>query len=172
MDQASPERAAHEYLADAGDIGYGVLACQYGRPGFHVAFSLDNGHTWQDRVSFSHLPCGVITGQFDMIKVGPNRLLAIGNDSEGTKVWPLTVDRVKVSTTRGRLHGRVLDEQGNPIANATIERSPNRYTADDWLDHESWTGGGRDPRDGRVTQLGIQIFRHGHPTVKDTEGRL
>ena len=26
----------------------GVLACEYGRPGFNVAFSLDNGHTWQD----------------------------------------------------------------------------------------------------------------------------
>ena len=31
-----------------------------------------------------------ITGQFDMIKVGPNRLLAVGNDSEGTKGWPAT----------------------------------------------------------------------------------
>ncbi len=155
----------------------GVLACQYGRPGFHVAFSLDNGHTWQDRVSFSHLPCGVITGQFDMIKVGPNRLLAIGNDSEGTKVWPLTVDRVKVSTTHGRLHGRVLDEQGNPIANATIERSPNRYTADDWLDHESkldWWGAGTPVTVGSPS-LGFRSIRqgNGYPTVNsDTEGRL
>ena len=56
----------------------GVVACQYGRPGFHVAFSLDNGHTWQDRISFSDLPEPVITGQFDMIKVGPNKLVAIG----------------------------------------------------------------------------------------------
>ncbi len=34
----------------------GVVACQYGRPGFHVAFSTDGGHTWRDRVSFSDLP--------------------------------------------------------------------------------------------------------------------
>ena len=64
----------------------GVVACQYGRPGFHVVFSLDNGHTWQDRISFSHLPEPSITGQFDMAKAGPNRLVAIGNDGHGTKV--------------------------------------------------------------------------------------
>jgi hypothetical protein len=80
----------------------GVLACQYGRPGFHVAFSLDNGHTWQDRISFSDLPCDVITGQFNMIKVGPNRLVAVGNDAEGTKVWAFTVERVKSSTTHAQ----------------------------------------------------------------------
>ena len=51
----------------------GVVACEYGRPGFHVAFSLDNGHSWQDRISFSHLPDPPITGQFDMVKVGPNK---------------------------------------------------------------------------------------------------
>ena len=155
----------------------GVVACVYGRPGFHVAFSLDSGHTWQDRVSFSDLPVGVITGQFDMVKVGSNRLLAVGNDSEGTKVWPLTVDRVKVSTTHGRHHGRVLDEQGNPIADATIERSPNRYTADDWLEHESkldhW-GGGTPVTVGSPT-LGFRSIRqgNGYPTVKsDAEGRF
>ena len=155
----------------------GVTACVYGRPGFHVVFSLDSGHTWQDRVSFSHLPCGVITGQFDMVKVGPNRLLAVGNDFEGTKVWPLTVDRVKVPTTHERLHGRVLDEQGNPIANATIERSPNRYTADDWLDHKTkldWWGAGTPVTVGSPS-LGFRSIRqgNGHPTVKsDTEGRF
>ena len=31
----------------------GVVACEYMRPGFHVAFSTDGGQTWQDRVSFS-----------------------------------------------------------------------------------------------------------------------
>jgi len=155
----------------------GVLACQYGRPGFHIAFSLDNGHTWQDRISFSHLPCGVITGQFDMIKVGPNRLLVVGNDSEGTKVWPISVDRVKVAKTHGSLTGRLLDAQGNPIANATIERSPNRYTADDWLDHESeldhWGAG--TPVTVGSPSLGFRsiLSGNGHPTVKsDTEGRF
>jgi hypothetical protein len=154
----------------------GVLACQYGRPGFHIAFSLDNGHTWQDRVSFSHLPDGTITGQFDMIKVGPNRLLAVGNDSEGTKVWPLTVGRVKVSTTHGNLHGRVLDEQGTPIANATIERSPNRYAADDWLEHPTKFGPWKVvPLTIGSPVLGYRsiLKERGYPTVQtDTEGRF
>ena len=43
----------------------GVVVCRYGRPGFHVAFSLDHGHTWQDRIRFSDLPEPVITGQFE-----------------------------------------------------------------------------------------------------------
>ena len=55
----------------------GVVALQYGRPGFHIAFSLDNGHTWQDRISFSHLPEPEITGQFDLAKAGANKLVAI-----------------------------------------------------------------------------------------------
>ena len=64
--------------------------------------TLDNGHTWQDRISFSDLPCDVITGQFNMIKVGPNRLVAVGNDAEGTKVWAFTVERVKSSATHAQ----------------------------------------------------------------------
>ena len=155
----------------------GVVALEYGRPGFHVAFSTDNGHTWKDRVSFSHLPCGIITGQFDMAKAGPNKLVAIGNDGGGTKVWPLAVGRVKVSTTHERLHGRVLDEQGHPIANTTIERSPNRYTADDWLEHETkldhWGAG--TPVTVGSPSLGFKSIRrgNGHPTVKsDAEGRF
>jgi hypothetical protein len=154
-----------------------VAACVYGRPGFHVAFSLDSGHTWQDRISFSDLPVGVITGQFDIVKVGPNRLVTIGSDADGTKVWPLTVGRVKVSATGKTLHGRVLDEQGKPIANATIERSPNRYTADDWLEHESkldhWGGG--TPVTVGSPSLGFRSIRkeNGHPTVKsDAVGRF
>jgi len=110
----------------------GVVALEYGRPGFHVAFSIDNGHTWQDRVSFSHLSSPCITGQFDMAKAGPNKLVAIGNATGGTKVWPITVERVKVSPGEVALTGRVLDEQGKPIAGAIVERGPNRYTADDW----------------------------------------
>ena len=80
----------------------GVVALEYGRPGCHVAFSLDNGRTWQDRVSFSKFVTGPgrlkktpeapatgpgpsVTGQFDMVKVGKNGLVVIGNDEEGTK---------------------------------------------------------------------------------------
>ena len=40
----------------------GVVACEYGRPGFHVVFSLDNGHTWQGRISFSHQIEPTLTG--------------------------------------------------------------------------------------------------------------
>jgi protocatechuate 3,4-dioxygenase beta subunit len=115
----------------------GVLACQYGRPGFHVVFSLDDGHTWQDRVSFSHLPEPIITGQFDMIKVGPNDLIAIGSDKSGVKAWPLSVERIKVVPSHVTLTGRVQDKQGNPVVGAFIERGPNRYTADDWQEHET-----------------------------------
>ena len=35
------------------------------------------------------------------------------------------------------VQGRVLDERGDPIANATIERGVNRYAADDWQEHET-----------------------------------
>ena len=111
----------------------GVVACQYGRPGFHVAFSLDDGHTWQDRVSFSHLPEPIITGQFDMVKVGPNHLITVGSDKDGTKVWPITVERVKVSPARMMLTGRVVDAAGKPIPGAVVERGPNRHAADDSL---------------------------------------
>jgi protocatechuate 3,4-dioxygenase beta subunit len=153
----------------------GVLACEYGRPGFHIAFSLDNGHTWQDRISFSHLPEPNITGQFDMVKAGPNKLVAIGNDGGGTKVWPVSVERVKVSPTKVNLQGRVLDERGNPIANATIERSPNRYAADDWQEHETDLD-----RWGSPTLIGSPRFAfrsiqeiNDYPTVRtDAQGRF
>ena len=112
----------------------GVVACIYGRPGFHMAFSLDNGRTWQDRVSFSHQPEPRITGQVDGIKVGPNRLLAIGGVEEGTAVFPVTVERVRVSSAFGVLTGRIADADGVPIAGATVERSPNRYASEDWLE--------------------------------------
>ena len=70
----------------------GVVAVEYGRPGLHVAFSIDNGHTWPDSVSFSDLPEPVNTGYGDMVKVGLNKLVLIGSDGEGTKIWPITVD--------------------------------------------------------------------------------
>jgi hypothetical protein len=55
----------------------GVVACAYGRPGFHVAFSTDNGRTWSQRISFTDLPVPHHTGQEDMVKIGPNKLIAI-----------------------------------------------------------------------------------------------
>ena len=110
----------------------GVVAAVYGRPGVHVAFSLDNGHTWRDRVSFSHLPVRLITGQVDGCKVGPNRVAVIGGVEGGTFVFPVTVERIMVSPARVPVTGRILDQQGNPIAGAKVELSPNRYTADDW----------------------------------------
>ena len=154
----------------------GVVVCRYGRPGFHVAFSLDNGHTWQDRIRFSDLPEPVITGQFDMVKVGPNRLVAIGSDAQGTKVWPIAVQRVKVSQTHLPLEGRVLNEQGNPIANATVERSPNRYYLDAWLEHET----ALDPWKATPLTVGSPVLGYrsirkesGYPTVQtDAQGRF
>jgi len=107
-----------------------VVACQYGRPGFRVAFSLDNGHTWQDRISFSHQIEPALTGQFDIIKAGPNNLVAIGSNADGLQVWPITVERVKVSPARVDLTGRVVDERGHPIAGALVERGPNRYSVE------------------------------------------
>jgi len=147
----------------------GVVACQYGRPGFHVAFSLDHGHTWQDRVSFSHLPEPVITGQFDMIKTGPNRIVAVGSDSEGTKAWPVTVERVTVSPAHATLAGRIVDEKGSPVAGARVERSPNRYAADDWTEDEA----GKKPEG--TPHLAFRSIQPdlGHPTVRtDTDGRF
>jgi len=110
----------------------GVVACQYGRPGVHVAFSVDGGRTWQDHVAFSNLSMPTMTGQGDMVKVGPNRLVVIGTDAEGIKVWPIDVERETVSPAHTTLTGRVLDENGHPLAGAMIERSPNRYDTSDW----------------------------------------
>ena len=154
----------------------GVVACQYGRPGFHVAFSLDNGHTWQDRISFSDLPEPIITGQFDMVKVGPNRLVAVGSDAEGTKVWPVTVERLKVSPAHVALEGRVLDQQGKPVTGATVERSPNRYYPDSWLEHPT----GLDPWKATPLTVGSPVLgyrsireENGYPTVQaDAQGQF
>ncbi|MEE3370559.1 MAG: exo-alpha-sialidase [Planctomycetota bacterium] len=122
----------------------GVVVCQYGRPGFHVVFSTDNGHTWGNRVSFSHLPEPIITGQFDIVKSGPNQLITIGSDAEGTKVWPIKVARERISQDQKALAGHVVDEQGQPIVSARVQLSPNRYAASDW--RAVPTAGGRKPR--------------------------
>ena len=157
-------------------LGNGVVVCRYGRPGFHIAFSLDNGHTWQDQIRFSALPEPVITGEQDIVTVGRNRFVAIGNDAQGTKVWPISVRRVKVSQTHTLLQGRVLDEQGNAIANATVERSPNRYFLDAWLEHATEL----DPWKATPLTVGSPVLgyrsiqkQYGHPTVHtDEQGRF
>ncbi len=151
----------------------GVVACVYGRPGCHVAFSLDNGRTWQDRVTFSDLPTPPITGQFDMAKAGPNKLVVVGNDAEGTKVWPITVERVKVSSDRVALTGQLVDpHSGNPIAAANVELGPNRYALDSWLEDptrlDHWDAG---PRTIGSPVLGYRSIRkeNGHPTAQTDE---
>ena len=161
----------------------GVVACQYGRPGFHVVFSLDHGHTWQDRISFSHQVEPALTGQFDLIKAGPNNLVAIGSDDDGLKVWPITVERVKVSPARVALTGRVVDERGHPIASALVERGPNRYSVDDWVvDPLGWNKRVRhgNTHPDRITpieylpQLSYRSIQkiNGYPTARtDEQGR-
>ena len=154
----------------------GVLACIYGRPGFHVAFSTDNGHTWKDRVSFSDLAEPDITGQVDGIRVGPNKLLAIGGVGPGgTQVFPITVERVKVSRGRVALPGRVLDQQGQPIAGARVQRSPNRYTADFYIESTELEKKWNVPKLIGSPKLGYRSIRKadGYPTVQtDSEGRF
>ena len=80
----------------------GEVACIYGRPGVHVAFSTDQGHTWTHRVTFTELTTlwgqsseSSISCYADMVKVGPNKLLAIAavGPGGGTRVFPITVDR-------------------------------------------------------------------------------
>ena len=154
----------------------GVLACIYGRPGFHVAFSTDNGYTWKDRVSFSHLPEPRLTGMVDGIKVGPNKLLAIGATEQGTQVFPITVERVMVSPARVTLKGQVLDQQGNVIAGAKVERGPNRYRADFWQEStklDPWKH--RTPLTVGSPELGYRSIRkeNGYPAVgTDEQGRF
>tara|TARA_B100000809_G_scaffold97683_2_gene96238 strand:- start:3149 stop:4915 length:1767 start_codon:yes stop_codon:yes gene_type:complete len=161
----------------------GVVACQYGRPGCHVAFSLDNGHTWQDNVTLTDLPerpslvdqatmAGPgITGQFDMVKAGPNQLIVIGSDEEGTKVWPITVDRIKVSPRSVAVQGRVVDQKDEPIANANIELGPNRYALDCWHEDptvkDAWD---RRPRTVGSPVMGYRAISEGNP-IAQTDGQ-
>ena len=161
----------------------GVVACQYGRPGCHVAFSLDNGHTWQDTVTLTDLPerpslvdeatmAGPgITGQFDMVKAGPNQLIVIGSDEEGTKVWPIAVDRIKVSPGSVAVRGRVVDQEDEPIANANIELGPNRYALDCWREDptvkDAW---GRRPRTVGSPVMGYRAISEGNP-IAQTDGQ-
>ncbi|MBP87518.1 MAG: hypothetical protein CMJ64_12470 [Planctomycetaceae bacterium] len=155
----------------------GVVACVYGRPGFHAAFSLDNGRTWQDRISFSHRPEPKITGQVHANKIGPNKLMVIGGvGTGGTQVFPVTVERLKASTASVALTGTVLDEKGDPIAGALVERGSNRYAADDWLEHESdldpWKSGPLTVGNPKLAFRSIQPGDN-HPTARtDDKGRF
>ena len=161
----------------------GVVAAVYGRPGVHVAFSTDNGHTWGNRVSFSHTKVGMVTGQVDGRQVAPNRLAVVGGVDNGTWVFPISVERKIVSPARGAISGRVLDEQGQPVAGATVERSPNRYVADTWnivpADaglpshyHESYFDNKMMPDSPLFTYRAIHP-EDGHPTVTtDQQGRF
>ena len=110
----------------------GVVAAVYGRPGVHVAFSTDAGHTWSSRVSFSHLKVGLVTGQVDGRQVAPHRLAVIGGLNNGTWVSPITVERQLVSPARQVVSGQVVDDRGKPIAGAVVQLSPNRYAAHAW----------------------------------------
>lgn len=154
----------------------GVLACIYGRPGFHMAFSTDNGHTWKDRVSFTDIPEPDVTGQVDGLKVGANKLLAIGGVGPGgTQLFPVTVERVKVATDRVVLIGSVLDQQGRPIVGAVVQRSPNRYAAEFWQEStelDPWKVG---PRHMGSPRLGYRSIRRqlNDPTVEtDAKGQF
>ena len=107
----------------------GVVACLYGRPGIHVAFSTDNGHTWGNRISFLPTPH---PEQGEIVKVGPNKLVALAcMGANGIRAYPITVEVVKDPRPGPfELAGCVLDEDGNPIAGALLERGPNRYTTE------------------------------------------
>ena len=71
----------------------GVVACAYGRPGLHSAFSADNGRTWSRDKKLTKVSGAKVTGQIDMVKVGPNKLMAIaGVGPGGTRVFPVTVE--------------------------------------------------------------------------------
>ena len=70
----------------------GVVACVYGRPGVHVAFSTDHGHTWSDIQTFSTMGTPGITGYADMVRAGLNELVLIAGIEGGTYVWPISVD--------------------------------------------------------------------------------
>jgi hypothetical protein len=154
----------------------GVVVCQSGRPGFHVTFSEDQGRTWQDQIRFTDLPEPVITGQFDIVRAGPNSLVAIGSDGEGTKVWPISVERVKAPAAQVALEGRVLDSQGIPVAGALVERSPRRYYLDAWQEHET----DLDPWEETPLTVGSPVLGYrstdrlkGHPAVcTDDDGRF
>jgi hypothetical protein len=110
----------------------GVLAIIYGRPGFHMAFSTDQGKTWSNRITFAPHGEPVMTGQVDGIKVGPNRLMAVGGcGPAGTNLFTVDVELVDDPHPGSfTFAGQVLGADNQPVADATVELGPNRYTTD------------------------------------------
>ncbi|MFH0962747.1 MAG: hypothetical protein V2A58_01900, partial [Planctomycetota bacterium] len=139
------------------------------------AFSIDNGRTWRDRVSFSHLSVNEVTGQVDIVKAGPNKLVAIGGTENGTRTFPISVERFMVSPAVTPLAGRVLDESGAPIADALLELAPNRYVADSHVEPaenaklDQWNAAPEIPG---APDLRYQSIRaeNGYPTVRTDAG--
>ena len=150
----------------------GIVACAYGRPGFHVAFSLDKGRTWPERISFTHLPVEQHVGMNDLVQVGPNKLLAIGSVPGGTKVFPITVERIKNPVPSPfTLTGRVTDLQGQAISNANVELSLNRYTTEYHpIDPENNYPTTKTDREGNFSFEGV--LRGGRVLTIEAEGYM
>lgn len=71
----------------------GIIACAHGKPGLAIAFSANEGHTWTQDYPLPNVSVSQITGQIDIVKIGPNKLLALaGVGSGGTRVFPITVE--------------------------------------------------------------------------------
>ena len=118
----------------------------------------------------------MITGQFDLVKVGPNSMVAVGCDEGGIKAWPISVERLKAPRTHGPLEGRVVDQRGDPIAGAFVERSPSRYYLDAWLEHETdldpWKATPMTIGSPQMSYRSIREENH-HPTVRTgADGRF
>ena len=108
-------------------------------------------------------------------KLVPTNWWPSGNDGHGTKVWPITVRRVKVSQTHAPLQGCVLDQQGKPIAGAKVEHSPNRYVLDSWLEDtelDEWKAAPRLVGNPRLAYRSIRKA-NGYPTIQThAQGRF
>jgi protocatechuate 3,4-dioxygenase beta subunit len=107
----------------------------------------------------------------------------IGAVDNGTYVFPVSVERKNVSPARVALSGRVLDEQGQPVVGAIVERSPNRYVADDWNivpadeglpgDYQESYFDGKMMSDSPLLTYRAIHPENGHPTVTtDQQGRF
>ena len=69
----------------------------------------------------------------------------------------------------------MLGQQGKPIAGATVERSPNRYALDSWLEHatklDEWKAAPLTIGSPKLSYLSIREA-NGYPTVQtDEQGR-
>ena len=81
----------------------GIIACAHGRPGLTIAFSTNEGHTWTQDYPLPKVSASQITGQIDIVKIGPDKLLALaGMGSGGTRVFPITVEMIPAGRTVSR----------------------------------------------------------------------